>query len=418
MTGFGIYVHWPYCAAKCPYCDFNSHVRQRIDEAQWLGFIEQELSRIAGMQHQRPEVRTVFFGGGTPSLMSGRAVGTVLNAISNLWPIAPDAEITLEANPNSVERERFRDYRAAGVNRVSIGVQSFDDRALRHLGRLHSAGEAKQAIETALATFTSVNFDLIYARPEQTLREWAAELQTALQFGTEHLSVYQLTIEQGTAFASLYRQGKLAMPDEDTAADFYQLTQEICEEASLPGYEVSNHARPGKESRHNLLYWRYGDYAGVGPGAHGRLTVNGERWGVESERLPERWAAGIASDRAGHSMFRIPAAEAAREQVLMNLRITEGLNLADLAQRWGATIPAQRLENLCQLGLISVSRGQVAATPKGRMVLNRVIGELADSLQPAQNPALEKVLGAGSRTANPSDRTSSTANPRSADPSA
>lgn len=382
MTAFGVYVHWPYCAAKCPYCDFNSHVRDHIDETQWVELIQRELKNIAALLNPAREVSSIFLGGGTPSLMSGSAVGAVLDTISNLWPIAVDAEITLEANPNSVEQGRFKEYRAAGVNRVSIGVQSFDDRALRQLGRLHGADEAKQAIQTALGTFPRVNFDLIYARPGQTAGEWAAELELALKFGTEHLSVYQLTIEKGTAFASLHRQGKLVLPDEDVSADLYQVTQDICGAAGMRAYEVSNHSRPGEESRHNLLYWRYGDYAGVGPGAHGRLTIDGRRWGVESERFPERWAGRIASAGAAYSKFEISACEAAREQVLTNLRIEEGLDIDDLAERWAMTISADRLKRLAKLDLITVTEERIAATAKGRLVLNQVIRELSDSLQP------------------------------------
>jgi oxygen-independent coproporphyrinogen-3 oxidase len=355
-------------------------VRDRIDETQWVQFVERELNSVAALQNAPLEVSSVFFGGGTPSLMSGRAVEAILNRISRLWSVSMDAEVTLEANPNSVDQERFNAYRAAGVNRISIGVQSFEDNALRQLGRVHDSNEAKRAIQTAALIFPRVNFDLIYARPGQTAADWAKELQHALSLGTEHLSLYQLTIEQGTAFASLHRQGKLSLPDENTAAEMYELTQEMCEASGMCAYEVSNHASPGGESRHNLLYWRYGDYAGIGPGAHGRLTINGERWALQSERLPERWAARIESGATAFSMVRIPAAEAAREQVLMNLRINEGLHLSSLASRWGMTIPAERLVALQQLRLIKVANGTVSATPRGRLVLNRVIGELAESL--------------------------------------
>src|SRR5258706_8124544 len=290
MSDFAIYVHWPFCVAKCPYCDFNSHVRERYDEGRWAAGIGKELAAVAALQgDRRPDVTSVFFGGGTPSLMGGAAVARILDAIATHWPVSPDAEITLEANPNSVEQARFRDYRAAGVNRVSIGVQALDDRALKALGRLHGVDEAKAAIRLAQSVFPRVSFDLIYARPEQSREYWATELDQALSFGTEHLSVYQLTIEQGTAYATLARQGKLHLPNEDSAAELYELTQEIASRAGLPAYEVSNHARLGAESRHNLTYWPYGDYAGVGPGAHGSLRISERPMATLAERLPEHW---------------------------------------------------------------------------------------------------------------------------------
>jgi oxygen-independent coproporphyrinogen-3 oxidase len=378
MTGdFGIYVHWPFCAAKCPYCDFNSHVRERFSETRWQDAILRELHAVKAMQGDaRPGVRSIFFGGGTPSLMSGGAVGAVLDGIAALWPVAKDAEITLEANPNSVEQRRFRDYRAAGVNRVSIGVQALDDGALKALGRLHGAEEARRAIALAQAVFPRVNFDLIYARPQQTLDDWSRELKEALAFGTEHLSLYQLTIEPGTAYATLFRQGKLHMPDEDLAAAFYEATQEICEAAGLPAYEVSNHARPGCESRHNLVYWRYGDYAGVGPGAHGRLTGNGKRVATQAERLPERWLDEV--ERTGTSLVQteISSADAAREHLLMNLRLSEGVDLAAYRVRWGTSPEPERIAALRDAELVSVVGGRLAATARGRLVLNAVIAQL------------------------------------------
>ena len=376
MTDFGIYVHWPFCAAKCPYCDFNSHVRPQIDEAQWLRLIGAELRSIAGLQDIKPIVTSVFFGGGTPSLMSSSATKSVLAEIARLWPIQRDAEITLEANPNSVEQNRFHGYRAAGVNRVLIGVQSLNDMSLRQLGRLHDSAEAKSAIALATNIFPRVSFDLIYARPDQTLDDWKRELQQAFAFGTEHISVYQLTIESGTAFASLYRQGKLKLPDEDIATGFYELTQELCENAGLPAYEISNHARPDCESRHNLLYWRYGDYAGAGPGAHGRLTLAGRRIATDSERLPERWASRIAAEGRGFSLERIEDHDAAREHLLMNLRISEGIDLAAFALRWGLVPSPQSVGQMQQMGLIAQSGSRISATRQGRLVLNRVVVKL------------------------------------------
>lgn len=414
MTEFGIYVHWPFCAAKCPYCDFNSHVRQQIDEAQWVRLIGAELQSIAALQEIKPAVSSIFFGGGTPSLMSPAAAGSVLAIIGRLWDIRTDAEITLEANPNSVEQDRFRGYRAAGVNRASIGVQSLDDSSLRQLGRLHDSREAKSAIALALSIFPRVSFDLIYARTGQTLIDWRNELKQALAFGTEHMSFYQLTIEQGTAFASLYRQGRLELPGEDMATELYELTQTLCEEAGLAAYEVSNHARPGCESRHNMLYWRYGDYAGVGPGAHGRLTLGGRRIATDSERLPERWASRIAAEGRGFSLETVEDRDAAREHLLMNLRISEGLDLTAFTGRWGLVPSPQALDELRRMRFIAQHGPRISATKPGRLVLNRLVTKLADSLQ---KPERGNAFGAGSRTENPAAPTSRTARPRSAEPS-
>jgi putative oxygen-independent coproporphyrinogen III oxidase len=375
---FGVYVHWPYCAAKCPYCDFNSHVRETIDEARWVSAIVHELEAVANMQgDDRPEISTIFFGGGTPSLMSGKALAGVLNAIASHWTMAGDAEITLEANPNSVEQARFRDYATAGVNRVSIGVQALDNASLKFLGRLHDAAEAKAAIGFATDIFPRVSFDLIYARPDQRAAEWHRELEEALAFGTEHLSLYQLTIEKGTAFDTLFRQGKLHTPDDDHAAELYELTQEICERAGLSAYEISNHARVGAESRHNLIYWRYHDYAGVGPGAHGRLTLRGARVATQAERLPERWLRKIESEGSSLMAETIEPADAAREHLLMALRLNEGLGLGDYNKQWGDVLSVERLTPLAEDGLIAIDNGRLRATPRGRLLLNSVIEALA-----------------------------------------
>ncbi len=379
MSAFGIYVHWPICAAKCPYCDFNSHVRESFNETRWSASIAKELAAVAALQGDaRPEVASVFFGGGTPSLMSGRSVASVLDSIAGLWGIAPDAEITLEANPNSVEQERFKDYRAAGINRVSVGVQALNDAALKALGRLHGAEEAKEAVRLAQRIFGRVNFDLIYARPDQTEKEWIAELKQGLAFGTEHLSVYQLTIEPGTAFATLARQGRLPTPGEDEAASFYEMTQEILDEAGLPAYEISNHARAGAESRHNLLYWRYGDYAGVGPGAHGRLTIGGERFASVAQRLPETWLSHVEAKGSSLSLSPVPPEDAAREHLLMNLRLAEGIDLEAYAARWGAALSPSRIAELEEAGLVTATRNRLAATKRGRLVLNAIIARLAE----------------------------------------
>jgi oxygen-independent coproporphyrinogen-3 oxidase len=380
VNDFGIYVHWPFCAAKCPYCDFNSHVRSEIDEAGWTNAIVKELEWTAQLQGDaRPEVKSAFFGGGTPSLMRGTSTATVLDAIARLWPVTRDAEITLESNPASADAARFRDYRAAGVNRLSLGVQALNDADLKFFGRLHNVAEAKQALAMAMSTFDRVSLDLIYARPNQTLEEWRTELTEALAFGTEHLSLYQLTIEPATPFATLARTGALTIPDDDRAAALYELTQELTQKAGRPAYEISNHAAPGAESRHNLIYWRYGDYAGVGPGAHGRLTINGNRLATSAEKLPERWRKKVSREGHGISeMSKIETGDASREHLLMNLRLSEGLDLAAYRARWNTQPDAARIAVLSGEGLLNLNNDTLTATPRGRLVLNSVIAALAD----------------------------------------
>src|SRR5690348_9485058 len=305
LEAFGIYVHWPFCTAKCPYCDFNSHVRASIDEAAWLKAIRCELRSTAEwLGDERPSVSSIFFGGGTPSLMKGDAVAGVLGEIARLFSAAPDLEVTLEANPASVEAAHFRDYRAAGINRLSLGMQALNDADLKRLGRLHNAAEAKAALAVAQRVFDRVSLDLIYARPEQTREGWKRELSEALAFGTEHLSLYQLTIEPATPFAALHRSGQLEVPDDETAAELYELTQELTGAAGVPAYEISNHARAGAEARHNLLYWRYGTYIGVGPGAHGRLLRAGKRFETTTEKLPERWQSRVREKGNGFLEFK------------------------------------------------------------------------------------------------------------------
>ncbi|HTT83124.1 MAG TPA: radical SAM family heme chaperone HemW [Rhizomicrobium sp.] len=377
---FGIYVHWPWCAAKCPYCDFNSHVRAQIEESAWTKAIESELAHVAGeLVCVRNPVTSIFFGGGTPSLMSGRAAGAVLDAIARYWPLADDIEVTLEANPSSVEAGRFRDYRGAGVNRVSLGVQSLDDGVLRFLGRIHDVAQARAAVGLARSIFDRVSIDLIYARPEQTAEQWRAELEEAIDLGTDHLSLYQLTIEQNTPFATLALTGALKPLIDDTAADLYELTQELTERAGLAAYEISNHARPGNECRHNLLYWRYGSYAGVGPGAHGRFNKDGLRVATFCETLPERWLARVA--RKGHGiieMTEISPVDAAREHLIMVLRLAEGLDLGDYRTRWGRGLSSDRIADLVEDGHLELRGNRLAATPKGRLVLNTIIAALAE----------------------------------------
>jgi oxygen-independent coproporphyrinogen-3 oxidase len=374
---FGVYVHWPFCAAKCPYCDFNSHVRVAIDEDGWVDGIVSELEWIAVHQTAHPVVETIFFGGGTPSLMRGASVGRVLQKIAALWPMGNGTEITLEANPASADAARFADYRAAGVNRVSLGVQALNDSDLKRLGRLHDVAEAKAALALAMANFDRVSLDLIYARPDQTDAQWRSELKQALAFGTDHLSLYQLTIEPETPYALLHKNGQLRIPDEDLAAGLYETTQELTEAAGLPAYEVSNHARPGQESRHNLIYWRYGDYAGVGPGAHGRLDLNGMRTATAATKLPERWRDQVR--RTGHGfadLTRVSNEEAAREHLLMNLRLSEGLDLDAYEKRWGAGLDAAKIAALTEQGFLALKDGKLTATPNGRLLLNRVIEAL------------------------------------------
>ncbi|MEM1277329.1 MAG: radical SAM family heme chaperone HemW, partial [Pseudomonadota bacterium] len=298
-AGFGVYVHWPFCLAKCPYCDFNSHVSRAVDDQAWRSALIAELTHLRSLTGQR-QVETVFFGGGTPSLMPPQTVGAILDAIGALWSYAPAPEVTLEANPTSVEAAKFRAYARAGVNRISMGVQALDDADLKALGRMHSAAEARAAFDIARSAFDRVSFDLIYARSGQTMADWEAELGEALEMAIDHLSLYQLTIEEGTRFFDLHEIGRLITPSSDTAADMYELTQAMTEAAGMPAYEISNHARPGAESRHNLIYWRSGEWAGAGPGAHGRIDVNGQRMATEAIRDPAAWLASVQA--RGHGV--------------------------------------------------------------------------------------------------------------------
>ncbi len=376
--GFGLYVHWPFCQAKCPYCDFNSHVARSIDQSAWARAYEVEIGRL-GREVGPRVLRSIFLGGGTPSLMEPETVEAVIGAARAAWPFSNDIEITMEANPTSVEAGRFRGYRAAGVNRLSLGVQALNDRDLRALGRLHSAEEAVAAFGIAREVFERVSLDLIYARQGQTAEAWEVELAEALRLvrgeGAGHLSLYQLTIEEGTAFGDRFAAGKLRdLPDEDRAADLWDITQRRTEAAGLPAYEVSNHASPGQESRHNLVYWRGGDWAGVGPGAHGRLTLGGVRTGIETERAPGRWLQAVERDGSGEaSREALDAVEAAEERLMMGLRLSEGVELARLETLRGLEGRAAGLEDL---GLVEVAEGRLRATAAGRPVLNAVLREL------------------------------------------
>ncbi|HEY3779099.1 MAG TPA: radical SAM family heme chaperone HemW [Rhizomicrobium sp.] len=396
-ANFGIYVHWPFCTAKCPYCDFNSHVRVERDEAAWQRAIARELEFVVKeLAASHRSVTSVFFGGGTPSLVSGRAVGTILDKIATLWSLADSAEITLEANPTSADAARFRDYRSAGVNRLSLGVQSLDDKALAFLGRRHSATEARAAAGLATTVFERVSLDMIYSRPEQSIAEWRSELAEAIALGTEHLSLYQLTIEDSTPFAALERAGVLLPNGEDCATELYEVTQETMEAAGLPAYEISNHATPGRECRHNLLYWRYGSFAGVGPGAHGRIANGGEPIATSGERLPERWLAQVAEKGHGFSTIdQVSEADAAREHLVMNLRLAEGLDLGAYRARWNRVFDETVMEDL-ELGGFLLRRGaRVFATPTGRLVLNTVLAALADASRPVTSPELGMSLAPG-----------------------
>ena len=375
---FGVYVHWPFCRAKCPYCDFNSHVRHGgVDEARFLATYLSELAHFASLAPTR-SVTSIFFGGGTPSLMRPETVAAILDAIAGHWSLESDAEITLEANPTSVEAERFAGYRAAGVNRLSLGVQALDDPSLKSLGRQHNAEEALAALALAKRHFDRVSFDLIYAREGQSVRAWEEELRRALDHAADHLSLYQLTIEEGTPFAARHAAGTLRTPNGAVARALYLLTQELCEAAGLPAYEVSNHARPGSESRHNLLYWHGHDYAGVGPGAHSRITTDGTKRALSAIKSPEAWLAEVEiSGRGFASEETLNAAEAADEYLLMGLRLSEGIDLARLAAIGGRALDEDRLQALAREGLLTRNDTKLAATPKGRLVLNRLILELA-----------------------------------------
>jgi putative oxygen-independent coproporphyrinogen III oxidase len=375
---FGVYVHWPFCLAKCPYCDFNSHVRHGgIDQGKFLAAYLAELTHFASLARHRV-VSSIFFGGGTPSLMAPETVAAILDRIAELWPIAADAEITLEANPTSVEAGRFAGYRAAGVNRVSLGVQSLDDASLKALGRKHTSDEALAALAIAKQKFERVSFDLIYARQGQTLPAWRDELTRALTHAQDHLSLYQLTIEEGTPFAALYQVGALKVPEGEQAEELYLLTQELCDAAGLPSYEVSNHARPGAESRHNLLYWRGHDYAGVGPGAHSRITRDDGKHAIAIRKSPEAWLQAVAA--SGHGIEqdeRLSPQNSADEYLLMGLRLAEGIDVKRLKAIDGRKLDDARLQRLEAQGLVKRTDGRLRATDTGRLVLDRLIVELA-----------------------------------------
>ncbi|KAA0971720.1 coproporphyrinogen III oxidase [Aureimonas fodinaquatilis] len=378
--GFGIYVHWPFCAAKCPYCDFNSHVRHvAIDQQRYAAAFKAELAHMA-QRSSSSRVTSVFLGGGTPSLMEPATVEAILSAISQFWTIEDGAEITLEANPTSVEAERFRGYRAAGVNRVSLGVQALNNPDLKRLGRMHDVAQALQAIELARDIFPRLSFDLIYARPDQRPDDWALELNRAIDLAADHLSLYQLTIEEGTPFYSLHRAGKLIVPDGETSAELYELTGNITAERGLPAYEISNHSVPGAESRHNLTYWRYGLYAGVGPGAHGRLPgAGGRRHATANERHPESWLAMVENAGSGCVVDEpLSDHDQAEEMLLMGLRLKEGIDVQRWSELSGRDFEPETESMLAGLGMIErVGNRRLRATPAGMLVLDTVLAHLA-----------------------------------------
>ncbi len=365
-----VYIHWPFCASKCPYCDFNSHVADTVDHARWRRALLAELDYFARETKGRA-VTSVFFGGGTPSLMEPETAAQLTDAVKGHWDAPSDLEITLEANPTSVEAGRFKGYRAAGVNRLSLGVQALNDKDLKRLGRQHGVEEALAALHVARSTFDRCNFDLIYARPDQDVAAWEGELRTALGLGPTHLSLYQLTIEKGTAF-----DGTVAAAAGDLAADLYEATQDLCQGAGLPAYEISNHAVPGQESRHNLAYWRYGEYLGLGPGAHGRLLIDGQRIATSQRTSPENWLGG----QRRQTETELSVSERATEMVMMGLRLTEGVNSAAFLAETGLALEqwlaGPALERFVDYALLQWRDGHLTASPEGRQVLNTLMADL------------------------------------------
>ena len=380
MEALALYVHWPFCLAKCPYCDFNSHVRERIDQKRFAAALRAELAWEAARLGRRP-LASIFFGGGTPSLMAPETVAALIADARLLFDAEGEVEITLEANPTSVEAGKLAAFRAAGVNRISMGIQSLREEPLRALGRQHSGAQAVAALETARRLFPRVSFDLIYARPGQTMADWRAELREALALAHDHLSLYQLTIEPGTAYEALHRRGELVLPDEELAAALYEATAEEAAKFGLRGYEISNYAVPGGESRHNLAYWRYGDYAGIGPGAHGRVSVGGQLLATRRHRAPEPWAEMV--EARGHGTTRedpVAPEERAREALLMGLRLAEGIDEARFARRTGVAmddaVDGDVLAQAIEEGYVARDGGRLVALAEGRLRLDALLGAL------------------------------------------
>jgi putative oxygen-independent coproporphyrinogen III oxidase len=374
--GFGLYIHWPFCEAKCPYCDFNSHVSRNIDQHAWRDAYLRELERGAAETKGRV-LNAVFFGGGTPSLMDPEIVADVIDAIRKLWPTANDLEITLEANPGSVEAGRFNGFNQAGINRISMGIQALNDPDLKRLGRIHNTSEALTAFEIARTAFDRVSFDLIYGRQNQSLSDWRLELKQALSLAIDHISLYQLTIEQGTAFGDRYSIGKLrGLPDDDLSADMYAVTQEICDQFGMSSYEVSNHARDGAQSRHNLIYWRYGDYLGIGPGAHGRLTLNRQRQATECYSNPQRWLDASHAGLTEKPREILSSDDQASEFLMMGLRLKEGIDLKRYESLAGRSLSTKKITQMEDIGMISCESANLQVTAQGFMVLNAILAEL------------------------------------------
>ena len=377
---FGIYIHWPFCLSKCPYCDFNSHVHDSIDHDRWLTSYLKEIDHAASLTPGRI-VETVFFGGGTPSLMKPETVAAIIEKIRKTWPQGNDVEITLEANPTSVEAEKFKAFKEAGVNRVSLGIQSLRADDLKFLGRTHDIHQARQAIELAATTFDRFSFDLIYARPNQTAQMWQEELNEALDLAVGHLSLYQLTIEQGTPFYVQYQRGEFRIPDQELAADLYDITQDTLEARGLPAYEVSNHAKEGEASRHNLIYWRYGDYAGIGPGAHGRLTLPSGKIATRAHRAPDIWLQQVAEQGHGwHTPEPINRTQRTLEALMMGLRLHEGVPFARLREEYNGNpfevIDQKKLQTMIDEGLMMDDKETLRTTPQGLKKLNGVLNYL------------------------------------------
>ena len=375
--GFGLYLHWPFCQAKCPYCDFNSHVSAHVDQTRWLTAFQSEIKRYGALTEGRV-LNTVFFGGGTPSLMSPETVNGILECARETWVWANDIEISLEANPTSIEANKFIGFRDAGVNRVSMGMQALNDTDLKRLGRLHSVADGKRAFDIARSTFDRVSFDLIYARQDQTLKNWEAELTEALSMAIDHLSLYQLTIEAGTAFGDRYDRGSLrGLPDDDCSADMFELTQSLCEDTGFSAYEVSNHAKNGAISKHNMIYWKYGDYIGIGPGAHGRVTVNGVKTATTTPLLPTDWLTQVETTGNGDlSVQTLPINDQVIEMLMMGLRVTDGVERNRLGQLNQNSSFINNIKGLQDNGFVETTDTHLTVTPTGRPILNAVLREL------------------------------------------
>ena len=377
---FGVYVHWPFCKSKCPYCDFNSHVSESVDHEKWAASYLKEIDHVAA-KTKGQKVTSIFFGGGTPSLMSPETVAKIIDHIQKVWNIANDIEITLEANPTSIEAQKFTEFKQAGINRVSVGVQSLRDNDLKFLGREHSAQEALSALEIANDVFDRVSFDLIYARPEQAIEDWKTELAEAVSYAKGHLSLYQLTIEQGTPFYTRAARGEFRVPEQDQAGEFYEVTQEILNAAGLPAYEISNHAAEGQESAHNMTYWRYGDYAGIGPGAHGRLTVENKKYATRTHRAPDVWLSKVANDGHGfHPFEKVSSDERFTEMMMMGLRLRTGIELENICREtgedWRNILQQDKIEHMVDEGLLELTPTHIRPTPSGMQRLNGLLAYL------------------------------------------